>query len=155
MEQPPHHHHRRHHHHHHHLSHHCHHHHQHMLLHPCNSSLNPHHSHHHVILHHCCAHHNPITNPKPALPLSLPNTPPFPASSTSIHTQILHDDEANKLEDEEDEELIFVMTDEWRDFFAKSDARRREGDILKKNVQIFKKLKSSRKDKERARNNPR
>nr|GMD80412.1 uncharacterized histidine-rich protein DDB_G0274557-like [Ipomoea batatas] len=30
-------------------------------------------------------------------------------------------------EPDEEEEPIFVLTDEWRDFFAKSEAKRREG----------------------------
>lgn len=34
--------------------------------------------------------------------------------------------EGQDLEDEE-EEPIFVLTDEWRDFFAKSEAKRRQG----------------------------
>lgn len=36
-------------------------------------------------------------------------------------------DEDQDLEDEEDEPM-FVLTDEWRDFFAKSEAKRRLGD---------------------------
>ncbi|KAH6759731.1 hypothetical protein C2S52_009864 [Perilla frutescens var. hirtella] len=38
------------------------------------------------------------------------------------------EDEIEKREDEEDEEEgdpMFVLTDEWRDFFAKSEAKRR------------------------------
>lgn len=34
--------------------------------------------------------------------------------------------EGQDFEDEE-EEPIFVLTDEWRDFFAKSEAQRRQG----------------------------
>ncbi|KAL6511104.1 hypothetical protein OROGR_022228 [Orobanche gracilis] len=33
-------------------------------------------------------------------------------------------DETEKQEVEEEEEPIFVLTDEWRDFFAKSEAKR-------------------------------
>lgn len=37
------------------------------------------------------------------------------------------EDEIEKLEDEEEGDPIFVLTDEWRDFFAKSEAKRRLG----------------------------
>ncbi|KAJ8428485.1 hypothetical protein Cgig2_029938 [Carnegiea gigantea] len=39
-------------------------------------------------------------------------------------SRILQDDD--DLEELEDEEPVFVMTDEWREFFAKSEARRQE-----------------------------
>lgn len=37
------------------------------------------------------------------------------------------EDEIEKLEDEEEGDPIFVLTDEWRDLFAKSEAKRRLG----------------------------
>lgn len=36
-------------------------------------------------------------------------------------------DEIEKVEIEEEEDPVFVLTDEWRDFFAKSEAKRRLG----------------------------
>jgi len=44
------------------------------------------------------------------------------------------DDDGNRagvdnrdLDEEEDDEPVFVLTDEWREFFAKSEARRQLG----------------------------
>lgn len=42
------------------------------------------------------------------------------------------DDDHDEFEEvlDEDEDPIFVMTDEWREFFAKSEARRRAGTTI-------------------------
>lgn len=43
-----------------------------------------------------------------------------------VYTRMIEDD-IELLEDEEDEDPVFVLTDEWREFFAKSEAKRRLG----------------------------
>ncbi|KAK4268240.1 hypothetical protein QN277_024924 [Acacia crassicarpa] len=47
-------------------------------------------------------------------------------------TQISQEQEHLEVDEEEDEEPIFVLTDEWRDFFAKSEARRQQEKLLPK-----------------------
>lgn len=39
----------------------------------------------------------------------------------------LMQDEVVNFDDEEEADPVFVLTDEWRDFFAKSEAKRRLG----------------------------
>ncbi|EEF31301.1 conserved hypothetical protein [Ricinus communis] len=38
---------------------------------------------------------------------------------------VLQEPEHDELEDEEDDDPVFVLTDEWREFFAKSEAKRK------------------------------
>lgn len=52
----------------------------------------------------------------------LPTFTPF----LLVHTRMI-EDEIELLEDEEEEDPVFVLTDEWRDFFAKSEAKRKLG----------------------------
>ncbi|KAL8496172.1 hypothetical protein ACS0TY_020041 [Phlomoides rotata] len=62
---------------------------------------------------------------------SIPTDPQL--SSLHNHPNQTFDDsqmieeEIEKLEDEEEEDPVFVLTDEWREFFAKSEAKRRLG----------------------------
>ena len=44
--------------------------------------------------------------------------------------RILQEQEDYVLEEEEEDEPIFVLTDEWRDFFAKSEAKRKLGSLF-------------------------
>lgn len=120
--------------------HHCHHHHL-LLLHP--ASHHQHH-HHHVLpyfplnpkLNFCPNLINPPPQiPQPAVPLASHNNPNsgfsgFEVPDSSQDTQNFQDDGLDEFEEVEDEEPIFVMTDEWREFFAKSEARRREAKML-------------------------
>ncbi|XP_024166759.1 proline-rich protein 7 isoform X4 [Rosa chinensis] len=119
----------------HHPHHHLHHHHHHHPL-----FLNPHHHPHHHHHHFNCRHHHVrpnftsfAQNPEQATPV------PFPTYSKSETSGIKgaydynptplvlqeqnHDDVA--LEEEEDDDPIFVLTDEWKEFFAKSEAKRK------------------------------
>ncbi|EOX93827.1 Uncharacterized protein TCM_002773 [Theobroma cacao] len=113
---------------------HQHHHHDHHLMILC-----PHHHHHHRTilcpLHH---HHHLITchsHVSPALaPLPLQNylnswSKTVQNEAHNSGTLVLQEQECEGLEEgeveEEDEEPIFVLTDEWREFFAKSEAKRK------------------------------
>ena len=40
---------------------------------------------------------------------------------------LLQEQEHKGLEEEDDEEPVFVLTDEWMEFFAKSEAKRKSG----------------------------
>lgn len=40
---------------------------------------------------------------------------------------MLQEQEHEGLEEEDDDEPVFVLTDEWREFFAKSEAKRKLG----------------------------
>lgn len=105
-----------------------------------------HHHHHFQILHNCPLHSYMLQRNKhvPTCPLFTP--PPLPQNpEQNTPAALLLDDlnmhisepnfsftdsrmmqnEGQDLEDEE-EEPIFVLTDEWRDFFAKSEAKRRQ-----------------------------
>ncbi|KAI4354230.1 hypothetical protein L6164_003117 [Bauhinia variegata] len=112
-----------------------------------------HRHHHHRHHHHCyhffppCAHHNhhlhspfqenlkfslPLPQkPDSFIPLPIRNNPNVGAAeyqeANSSAAQISQELEHLELDEEEDDvdEPIFVLTDEWRDFFAKSEARRR------------------------------
>ncbi|XP_021720115.1 polycomb group protein Pc-like [Chenopodium quinoa] len=133
--------------------HHHHHHHHFIIIKPCSlSSPHPHHHHHH---HHVLPQCNLILqnpnskicpnliNPPPQIPqsaLPLPSqTNPnlgfsgFEPPHTSQHTLYFQDAGLGEVEEiEDDEDPIFVMTDEWREFFAKSEAKRREAKKLAK-----------------------
>ncbi|CAK7349400.1 unnamed protein product [Dovyalis caffra] len=39
--------------------------------------------------------------------------------------EVLQETECDVLEEEEDDDPIFVLTDEWREFFARSEAKRK------------------------------
>ncbi|KAF8755722.1 hypothetical protein HU200_011190 [Digitaria exilis] len=110
--------------------------------------------HHHVHIHLCHHHHHfPDAAPPACLhqqqqqlaPVFFPNTnagavplrlePPPAAVGEGVgeldpEPGLLH---AEAAEDEEDEEPVFVLTDEWAEFFAKSDAKRRLAKQQKKN----------------------
>ncbi|KAJ8559390.1 hypothetical protein K7X08_003448 [Anisodus acutangulus] len=66
-------------------------------------------------------------NPQHTAPALLPNNLNIQLSepNDNITESRMMQDEGQDLEDEE-EELIFVLTDEWREFFAKSEAKRRQ-----------------------------
>uniref|UniRef100_F6I7H4 Uncharacterized protein n=1 Tax=Vitis vinifera TaxID=29760 RepID=F6I7H4_VITVI len=42
-----------------------------------------------------------------------------------VMNRILQEQKHEGLEEEEDEEPVFVLTDEWMEFFAKSEAKRK------------------------------
>lgn len=44
-----------------------------------------------------------------------------------VMNRILQEQKHEGLEEEEDEEPVFVLTDEWMEFFAKSEAKRKLG----------------------------
>ncbi|KDP45293.1 hypothetical protein JCGZ_15158 [Jatropha curcas] len=118
-----------HHHHHHHRHHHLCHGHPHQLC-----SL---HNHYH---HHYCNCHFLICPGLAPVPLQVADPyAPYPSENefnlqsnantenyNSI-TQVLQEPEINDLEDEQEEndDPVFVLTDEWREFFAKSEAKRK------------------------------
>ncbi|KAJ6941673.1 E3 SUMO-protein ligase CBX4-like [Populus alba x Populus x berolinensis] len=122
-----------HHHHHHHplCQRHHHHHHPHLLC-------SHHHHHHHQSS--CPLHVSPrfalqaAQHPRPILSYPLVkdlNLDSTASKETSAPVaQVLQEPECDVLEEEEEEEdddddPIFVLTDEWREFFAKSEARRK------------------------------
>ncbi|XP_034689580.1 SKI/DACH domain-containing protein 1-like [Vitis riparia] len=110
------------------LHHHLHHHHHHHHLH--------HHHHHHH--HHCALHCHPHLCPSFPSPIPSQNLQPL-ASLTSpkdvnpsvsqepsnSNALILQEQKHEGLEEEDDEEPVFVLTDEWMEFFAKSEAKRK------------------------------
>ncbi|CAO1940705.1 unnamed protein product [Urochloa humidicola] len=82
----------------------------------------------HIHLHH---HHQPQQHPAPvffpnATPTAAPWQPEPPAAAVGEDVGEL-DPEPELLHAEaaEDEEPVFVLTDEWAEFFAKSEAKRR------------------------------
>ncbi|XP_045832599.1 uncharacterized protein LOC123923893 isoform X2 [Trifolium pratense] len=91
------------------------------------------HSHHHHCPHcplrrHCL--HCPLHINNPLQPLNqTQNLPPLlnqPIITSPPHAQISQELEHIELDgDEEDDEPVFVLTDEWREFFAKSEAKRK------------------------------
>ncbi|XP_059660086.1 uncharacterized protein LOC132306637 [Cornus florida] len=97
-----------------------------------------HHHHHHHISPHCPLHghllqpnRSPLTCPKFTFP---PNpepaeSVPSPNSTNQLNLQLpdvlIVQEENEELDVEDEEEPIFVLTDEWREFFAKSEAKRR------------------------------
>ncbi|XP_057457865.1 uncharacterized protein LOC130748648 [Lotus japonicus] len=96
------------------------------------------HRHHHQ--HHCshcplrrhchhCPLHNPPTlfQPPPLFP-SLPQIPHLSPLKQPIASDAQISQELENIEldgEEEDDEPVFVLTDEWREFFAKSEAKRK------------------------------
>ncbi|KAF5741290.1 hypothetical protein HS088_TW10G00286 [Tripterygium wilfordii] len=112
---------------------HHHHHHHHVII--C-----PHHHNHPMPHHHHCLRFN--TNCEGHIPPPLQNqstsetNPCLPLETQFCSsTQTLQEPEHVELEEEEEEdEPVFVLTDEWRDFFAKSEAKRKlEKQQAKKN----------------------
>ncbi|GMN50261.1 hypothetical protein TIFTF001_019420 [Ficus carica] len=122
-----------HHHHHHHCLHHHHHHHHHQLFH-----------HHHHLCHHCHRHGRPNfvyvpPNPEPAPSsaffrqgLNVADSSGFrePGGDSAVTQVVQQELEQEQYygiedEDEDEDEPVFVLTDEWRDFFAKSEAKRK------------------------------
>ncbi|XP_010696235.2 uncharacterized protein LOC104908782 [Beta vulgaris subsp. vulgaris] len=139
------------------LHHHHHHHHHHLYPHTpslCSPPPHNHHHHHHHVVPSCGSHNhflqNPNSNfchhliiipppqiPQTLLPLPFRNNPNhvfsgFQPPHTSHNSQNFQGNGIDESEDVEDEEPIFVMTDEWSEFFAKSEARRREAKKLAK-----------------------
>jgi hypothetical protein len=93
--------------------------------------------HHHQIHIHLCHHHNPLAPAHQApvfIPYAYPGAAPWqldsPRSAVGEAAEDLNVEPALHAEEqaeEEDEEPVFVLTDEWAEFFAKSDAKRRLG----------------------------
>ncbi|KAL6967977.1 hypothetical protein U1Q18_033781 [Sarracenia purpurea var. burkii] len=109
-----------------------HHHHHHFSL--CHHRLSHHHHHHHHHLHfslHCPLHSHLLQpkNHRYTCPnsLLLPNRSNFPVFGETYPSDPLLMQEANKgaEEKEDEEEPVFVLTDEWKEFFAESEAKRR------------------------------
>ncbi|KAK1319297.1 hypothetical protein QJS10_CPB04g01276 [Acorus calamus] len=120
---------------------HHHHHHHHHLHHNqlgC-PNLCPHHAFHCLTHHHHHHHHHHhllLTPPPPSLsdqhPISQNPTSAYVNSGVSNHTEtdvlgeeLKESGEQQQQEPVEEEEDLFVMTDEWMEFFAKSEARRK------------------------------
>ncbi|OMO95009.1 hypothetical protein COLO4_16103 [Corchorus olitorius] len=101
-----------------HHHHHCHRHHNHHIIILC-----PLHHHHHLIT--CHSHVNPTLTPLPP-----PNH--FNSLSTAVQNEAHHsatlasqEQEYEEVGEGEEEEPVFVLSDEWREFFAKSEAKRK------------------------------
>uniref|UniRef100_A0A7N0U959 Uncharacterized protein n=1 Tax=Kalanchoe fedtschenkoi TaxID=63787 RepID=A0A7N0U959_KALFE len=103
-----------------------------------------HHCHHHHCHHHHFAPHCHHIRPNSAVALPHAVHPPKPTDPVPNHDaevafhdsasapvdevltgQDLATEEPEVLEEDDDSDPIFVMTDEWKEFFAKSEARRR------------------------------
>ncbi|XP_030547726.2 SKI/DACH domain-containing protein 1-like isoform X2 [Rhodamnia argentea] len=58
-----------------------------------------------------------------------------PLEADSSHQMLEQQDyqqQEEVFEDDEEEEPVFVLTDEWREFFARSEAKRKLGSVAKK-----------------------
>ncbi|KAI9077211.1 hypothetical protein K1719_040782 [Acacia pycnantha] len=125
----------------------------HLRRHPHHHHLRPHHHHCHGVLSYCAFHnhyfhcHCHRQGSNIVTPLPPPQNQSFVSftvgnDSTMVAaehkavdgdaTQISKEQEHLELDEEEDEEPIFVLTDEWRDFFAESEARRQQEKLLRK-----------------------
>ncbi|XP_047944237.1 non-classical arabinogalactan protein 31-like [Salvia hispanica] len=110
-------------------------------IHPHHCGGHHHHHHHHYfyVSPHCPLH-RPILQPINHAPSCSLSTPAAPIASIPINPHLtthpdqisddapIIDNEIENLEDEneeEEEDPIFVLTDEWREFFAKSEAKRK------------------------------
>ncbi|XP_059434248.1 uncharacterized protein LOC132167324 [Corylus avellana] len=127
-------------HHHHRHHHHCHCHRLCFCAHHHHHHLHHHHRHHHLHHHQFNGHHHVcprITssfprNPEPSGPVVPPNNLISGASGYeeaygSATPMTLQEQEHEELEeeDDDDDDPVFVLTDEWREFFAKSEAKRK------------------------------
>ncbi|KAM7266047.1 hypothetical protein ACFE04_003730 [Oxalis oulophora] len=79
------------------------------------------HYHHHCFQHHrqivlCANHHHHHHHHHDVISTDVVNV--------NVDSQIYQDEQVFE-EEEDDDEPIFVMTDEWMEFFAKSEARRK------------------------------
>ncbi|KAL1557505.1 hypothetical protein AAHA92_08073 [Salvia divinorum] len=101
------------------------------------------HHHHYFYVSPHCPLHRPILQPNnhtPSCSLSTSHQNQAPSASIPINPHLtthpdqisddvqIIDNEIENLEDEneeEEEDPIFVLTDEWREFFAKSEAKRK------------------------------
>ncbi|CAA0811715.1 Unknown protein [Striga hermonthica] len=99
------------------------------------------HHHHFFFISPLCPFHHSILHPKNHSPLcnfstcySASPNPHLNFPCTHRHEEFdaskLIEDETKELEIEQDDEPIFVLTDEWKDLFAKSEAKRRLGQEL-------------------------
>ncbi|KAF5446434.1 hypothetical protein F2P56_032062 [Juglans regia] len=102
-------------------------------------NLHLHHHHHHHLHHHqfngrrhiCPSFNTFPRNPEPSGPVPLPNDLNRCASGREeaydYATPMLqeHNYEELKEEEDDDDDPVFVLTDEWREFFAKSEAKRK------------------------------
>ncbi|XP_021273886.1 SKI/DACH domain-containing protein 1-like isoform X1 [Herrania umbratica] len=86
-----------------------------------------HHHHHHLIT--CHSHVSPALAPLPLQNYLNSGSKTVQNEAHDSGTLVLQEQECEGLEEgeveEEDEEPIFVLTDEWREFFAKSEAKRK------------------------------
>nr|KJB08794.1 hypothetical protein B456_001G104200 [Gossypium raimondii] len=97
------------------------HHHHHYTI-SCPLHHHHHHHHHHLITHHS----HVIPTLAPLVSTTAPNETHHsgnPALQEQEYEQLQQVEE----EDDEEDEPIFVLTDEWREFFAKSEAKRKLG----------------------------
>ncbi|KAF9688423.1 hypothetical protein SADUNF_Sadunf02G0195700 [Salix dunnii] len=124
--------------------HHHHHHHPHLLC-----SHQHHHHHPHLLCSHHLHHHHQSScplhvsagfalqaaqHPKPILSYPLVkdlNLDSITSKETSAPVaQVLQEPECDALEEEEEDDPVFVLTDEWREFFARSEAKRKLGSVF-------------------------
>ncbi|KAL5798706.1 hypothetical protein ACOSQ2_003526 [Xanthoceras sorbifolium] len=117
--------------------HHHHHHHHHLIFCPLHSHY---HHHHHYLNCHSCVNFTfvPLPPPqysKPAGAVPLQNEFNLESDNTLSEdvTQMLQEQEHGGLDEagEDDDKPIFVLTDEWREFFAASEAKRKLGEKKK------------------------
>ncbi|KAI5422952.1 hypothetical protein KIW84_046104 [Lathyrus oleraceus] len=99
-----------------------------------------HHNHHcpHCPLrrhcHHCPLHNN---NPSHSSSHNFTSPPPLQTQNLPPLAQISQEPERIVFDGvEEDDEPVFVMTDEWREFFAKSEARRKLAELSVENISM-------------------
>ncbi|KAE9611100.1 hypothetical protein Lalb_Chr07g0194111 [Lupinus albus] len=102
----------------------------HTLYCPLHPHPHPHRHHHHRHCPHCPLHHRHHSHSifqSHLLPTPLPIPPTHVLHHHQPNTQISQELEHIELEDDEelDDEPVFVLTDEWREFFAKSEAKRK------------------------------
>ncbi|XP_017238956.1 uncharacterized protein LOC108211781 [Daucus carota subsp. sativus] len=95
-----------------------------------------HHHHHHPLLPHCPIHCSQLSKLNPNIAHFLPFSPlnfckdsNFKVSdglqAANEDTQLILEGDGKGLEAEDEVEYAFVLTDEWKEFFAKSEAKRR------------------------------
>ncbi|KAH7837698.1 hypothetical protein Vadar_016864 [Vaccinium darrowii] len=93
----------------------------------------PHHHHYHIHFSPHCPLHSRLLQPNTHT-LPCPSSIPFldqsklhiPEHGETHPSDVLMNQEGNEeVFEEDEEEPVFVLTDEWREFFAKSEAKRR------------------------------